>query len=535
MRRSRLLISLAVALSAIVLSTAVWAQESSKKTRVVYSWPSYAGPLLPHMYSPSQMYAQRMVYDPLVEYEEDGSYSPALATSWDISPDGKVYTFRLREGVEFSDGTPFDAEAVVMNFDAIKANEKRHKWMDLVTQIDGWESVDEHTFRLTLKNAYYPALAELSLIRPFRFLSPSAFPDDGDTSKSIKAPIGTGPWMLVESKKGEYDLFKANPHSWRGKQDVDEIMVKVISDPTARALAFETGEIDLIYGASTGQIDMETFNRYRSMDGIVTGLSGPLEGRNIAMNSGRFPTDDPSVRQAILHGVDRKAIVKHVFLGMEYPAETLFAKNRPYCDLNLKPYVYDPKLSAKILDKAGWEKNDDSPFRKKDGAPLTLDFCFIGTNALQKASAEAIQGDLRKIGIDVRLVAEEADSYYKRQKSGEFGMIFSSTWGAPYDPQSYCSSMRIPSHADYQAQSGLKMKEKLDRSISEVLITVDEKERADLYRYILTTLHEEAIYMPLSFSTAIKVYRECNLSDIPFRPTPYDIPFERISLPKNGI
>lgn len=501
----------------------------SHAARVVYSWPSNAGPINPHGYNPNQMYAQSMVYDPLVVYGDDGKFHPALAESWEISEDGKIYTFHLRRGVKFSDGTTFDAKAVEMNFEAVMKNSARHGWMDIVNQLETWRAVDDHTFVLTLKNPYYPTLAELSLIRPFRIMAPSGFPDDLDTSKGIKAPIGTGPWMLVESKKGEYDLFKLNPHWWGGTSEVNEVLVKVISDPTARAMAFDTGEIDLIYGANNGQIDMDTFKRFQSNGKVTALVSKPMAGRSVALNSGKAPTDELEVRRAILHGVDKNAIVDHVFLGLEHPADTLFSSESPYCDLGLEPYRFDRASAGKILDQAGWTLKPGSIFREKDGKSLSIEFCFIGTDALQKAAAEAIQGDLRKIGMDVRLVAEEADSYYKRQKSGEFGMIFSSTWGAPYDPQSYCSSMRIPSHADYRAQIGLPMKEELDRQITDVMVTVDEGIRQDLYRSILTTLHDQAVYLPLSYPTNITVYGD-KIEDIPFMPMDYVIPFERIKL-----
>lgn len=515
-------------LSLLVGSLAIF-PGTSHGARIIYSWPSNAGPINPHGYNPNQMYAQSMVYDPLVSYGEDGGIHPALAKSWEISEDGKTYTFHLREDVKFSDGTPLDAKAVEMNFEAVMRNAERHNWMDIVNQLDSWKAVDDHTFVLTLKNPYYPTLAELSLIRPFRIMAPSGFPDDLDTAKGIKAPIGTGPWMLVESKKGEYDLFKANPHWWGGTSEVQEVLVKVISDPTARAMAFDTGEIDLIYGANNGQIDMDTFKRYQSNRKVTSTVSGPMAGRSVALNSGKAPTDDLAVRKAILHGVNKKAIVDHVFLGLEHPADTLFSPESPYCDLGLEPYGFDPKVAGELLDQAGWTLKPGSPFRERDGKTLLVEFCFVGTDALQKAAAEAIQGDLRKIGMDVRLVAEEADSYYKRQKSGEFGMIFSSTWGAPYDPQSYCSSMRVPSHADYQAQIGLPMKEELDRQITEVMVTVGEERIQDLYRSILTTIHDQAVYLPLSYPTNITVHGD-KIEEIPFMPMDYVIPFERIKL-----
>lgn len=182
-----------LAFAALLACAMLLPAHAADKDTLTYSWASNVGPLNPHLYSPNQMFAQALVYEPLVRYGKDGTVQPWLAESWSITPDGKEYTFALRKGVTFSDGTPFDAGAVKKNFDAVLRNAESHDWLEFIAQIDKTEVVDAHTFRLTLKNSYYPALQELCLIRPMRFLSPSAFPDDGDTGKSIKAPVGTGP------------------------------------------------------------------------------------------------------------------------------------------------------------------------------------------------------------------------------------------------------------------------------------------------------------------------------------------------------
>uniref|UniRef100_A0ACD5GZP1 ABC transporter substrate-binding protein n=1 Tax=Desertifilum tharense IPPAS B-1220 TaxID=1781255 RepID=A0ACD5GZP1_9CYAN len=109
-----------------------------------------------------------------------------------MSPDGRLITFQLRQGVQFSDGEPFNAEAAKLNFDQVLANTGAHEWLELIQQIDRVEAEGDYTLRLYLKNPYYPALQELALIRPVRFLSPAAFPDSGTTADGIKQPIGTG-------------------------------------------------------------------------------------------------------------------------------------------------------------------------------------------------------------------------------------------------------------------------------------------------------------------------------------------------------
>ncbi len=539
MRHTRFTMGVLALLLGLVLglpSQAVHAAPPEGDDVLVYSANSNVGPLNPHLYSPNQMFGQALVYEPLVRYEANGTVSPWLATSWEISEDGREYLFHLREDVAFSDGTPFDAAAVKKNFDTVLRNSERHGWLELVNQLRAVEEaggeavtvVDPHAVKLTLKDPYYPILQELALVRPVRFLSPAAFPDNGDTAEGITAPIGTGPWNVVELVKGEYDVFERNEAYWGDTPAMRHLVVKVIPDSNARAVAFDTGVIDLIYGAGGhggGQLGMDAFQRYQNMPGVVASVSPPLATRAIALNSNRFPTNDLAVRTAILHAVNKPALVEHVFLGVEPQADTLFAPSMPYCDLGLSPYEFDTNKAAALLDEAGWTFPEGGEYRMKDGETLALDLCFVGNDALQKAVAEVLQADLKTIGMQVNLVGEESDSFYTRQKTGEFGLIFGDTWGPPYDPHSFCSSMRAPSHADYQAQSGLPMKAEIDAAIGEVLVTVDEAERQAKYDFILRTLHEQAVYLPLTYMTSIMVHRD-TLQGATFGATKNEIPFE---------
>ena len=134
---------------------------------------------------------------------------------------------------------------------------------------------------------------------------------------------------------------------------------------------------------------------------------------------------------------------------------------------------------------------------------------------------------MRQVGADVSLIGEEESSIYARQRDGRFGMIFHRTWGAPYDPHAFLSSMRVPSHADFQAQQGLADKPLIDKEIGEVLATHDETQRQALYRDILTRLHDEAVYLPISYISMMVVSKP-ELGNIPYAPIATAIPFEQI-------
>lgn len=517
-------IAIAFGIAALALCAGICSAGEPAGT-VVYSYPANVGPLNPHMYSPNQMFAQEMVYEPLVRLGDDGRIHPCLAERWEISGDGLVYTFFLRRDARFSDGTAFDAHVAAKNFEHILANRARHAWLELANVIESCEAVDEHTFRITLTSPYYPALDDLSLPRPFRFLGPAAFPDEGITRDGIKRPVGTGPWKLAETRLGEYDFFLPNEYYRSGAAGPAGVMVKVIPDPISRALALQTGEIDLVLGQ--GQITFDTFAALQANPAYETAISNPVGTVAAAINSARFPTDDLAVRLAIQHLVDKDALIRGVFLGSQPRADTLFPPTVPYCDLGLAAYPFDPDKAAKLLDGAGWTLAPGEAVRRKDGRALVVDYCFVGNDAAQKAVAEVLQGQAMRVGMRLNLVGEEEDSFYRRQKDGEFGMIVNTTWGPPFEPHAMLGSMRKPSHADYQAQRGLPMKDALDRDITQALRTVDADERAALYRRVLTTLHEQAVYLPIHYAALLAAYSRERLGGFCFGPGKSKFPFER--------
>ncbi len=530
MRRNFLRVLLAIAVAAlIVLPSCVQPNtqsQTSKNSTLTFSWSQDIGPLNPHLYDPSQMFAQDLIYEPLVSYDRGGEIQPALAESWEVSPDGRLITFQLREGVQFSDGTPFDAAAAKANFDQVLQNRKEHDWLGLIEAIDHVETQGDRTLQMYLKTPYYPALQELTLIRPVRFLSPKAFPDSGTTAAGIKAPIGTGAWVLADYQKDAQAVFKRNENYWGNKPAIEQMTVKIIPDGETRVLAFENNEIDLIYG--NGEISLDSFQQLRDSGDYTADVSPPLNTRAIAINSNRGPTQDLKVRQAIQHSVNKDAIISGIFYDTEQRADTYFSTEVPYADVGLQPYAYDLDQAKALLDEAGWQQSAGQAIRQKDGQPLTLDLSFSGENNVDKAIAEAVQADLKAVGIDVKLLGEEEQAWGDRQANGEFNLIFNDTWGPPYEPQAMVSSMRVPSHADYAAQQGLPMKVEIDRKIGEVLLTTEEAPRQQLYRDILTTLHEQAVYLPIAYSTNIAVMHK-ELSGFEFMPQANQVPLSKLS------
>ena len=474
--------------------------------------------LNPHLYA-GEMYAQEMLYETLVNITADG-YEGCLAESWDISDDGKTYTFHIRDGVKFSDGEVCDANAIKANFDAIIENKDRHTWLEMMNLLVGVSAPDDKTFVIELSEPYYPLLTELGVTRPFAMISPKAM-KDGSTKDGVNAYIGTGPYVLPDFVTDEYAIFEANENYWGEQPKIKKITVKVIPDNQTRILALEKGEIDMIFGKN--MIDADAINQYTGNDKFTVSLSDPTSTRQIVLNTTRDVLADKEVRQALQHATNKQAISDGIFYGLEQPADTLFAKTVPYCDIDLEPYAYDVELAQSMLDEAGWVVGADK-IREKDGQKLNIDLLYNSDSVTEKAIAEYLQSEYQKIGISLNIHGEEEQSYRDNMKAGNFDMVFNICWGTPYDPQSSLAAMRAPVYGDYAAQLGLEDKADIDQAITDILVSTDETKRQELYTFVLTRLHEDAVYIPLTYECNKAIYRS-DLQEFHFTQTQYEVPF----------
>ena len=285
--------------------------------------------------------------------------------------------------------------------------------------------------------------------------------------------------------------------------------------------ALQNGEIDLIFGKN--MLDADAISQYVDSEKFTVGLSDPTSTRHIVLNTTHDILGDKAVRQALQHATNRQAISEGIFYGLEPAADTLYAATVPYCDVGLEPYAYDMDEAARLLDEAGWTVGSDG-IRVKDGQKLALDLLYNSDSVTEKTISEYLQSEYLKLGISLNIHGEEEQSYRDNMKAGNFDMVFNICWGMPYDPQSSLSAMRAPVYGDYAAQQGLEDKAEIDQAITDILTSTDEAKRQELYTLVLTRLHEDAVYIPLTFETNKALYTS-NLKGVHFGTDQYDVDF----------
>lgn len=492
------------------------------------AWPRDVGEMNPHVYNPSQLFAQSMVYEPLVSYQDGGKIKPNLATSWEISEDGKVYTFHLREGVKFSDGTDFNAEIVKKNFDTILNNKELHSWLGFITKIAQTEVVDKNTFKLTLTEPYYPTIQELAVVRPVRFLGKAGFPKDGNTSKGIVKPVGTGPWILEEYKADEYAIYKRNENYWGEIPKVEKIKVKVIPDAETRVLAFEKGDLDMIYGE--GVVSLDTFKQLKSTGKYETRVSEPIATRQLVMNTKTEQLSDERVRQALHYGFNKEELVKGVTSGLEEKADHILPTNLPYTkDVDVKLVKYNVEKAKALLDKAGWKLPKGKTVREKDGKLLEFDLMYDSAESIQKAMAETLQSEWAAIGVKLNIEGVELADQVQRFKDNKFDINFFSNYGAPYDPHTFLNIVASKGFGFNEAISAYPNKDELIKQMVKVPQTTDEKERQRLYSSIIKSIQDQGAIIPISYMKKTVIYQK-NVTNFKFPANRDENPFTGISI-----
>ncbi|WP_078412895.1 nickel ABC transporter substrate-binding protein [Priestia abyssalis] len=504
------------------------ASKGDHDNMLTIAWPRDVGEMNPHVYNPSQLFAQSMVYEPLVSYQDGGELKPHLAESWEISEDGKVYTFHLRQDVKFSDGTSFNAEIVKKNFDTILKNVELHSWLGFLTKIEQTDVIDENTFQLTLTEPYYPTIQELAVVRPVRFLGEAGFPEDGDTSKGVVEAVGTGPWMLEEYKADEYAIYKRNENYWGELPKEEKIKVKIIPDAETRVLAFEKGELDLIYGE--GVISLDAFKQLESTGNYETSISEPVATRQLVINSKKEQLSDERVRQALHYGFNKEAMVEGITSGYEEKADHILPTNFPYTkDIDVNVIDYDVEKANSLLDEAGWTLSEGKTVREKDGQPLEVELMYDSAESIQKAMAETLQSEWAAIGVKLNIVGVELTEQIQRFKANEFDINFFSNYGAPYDPHTFLNIVASEGFGFNEAISAYPNKDQLLKQIAEVPQTTDEEQRQQLYSSILKSIQDQGAIVPISYIKKTAIYQK-DVTNFTFPANRDEHPFTGISI-----
>jgi peptide/nickel transport system substrate-binding protein len=344
------------------------------------------------------------IFDTLVWLTPDFKVTPDLATKWEVSPDDKTYTFTLRQGVKFHDGTPFDASAVVANINYITDKSTQSNIaLGLLGPCTHATATAQYTVTINCSAPYAPLLAQLG--EPYLGVqSPAAINQYG---KDLGLhPVGTGAFAFVSYTPNQSVVLKRNEdYQWGpaatnhpGPPDIAQLTFQIVPNSQARVNQFQSGQSDFMQ--ETPGIFWNTLQK----TGRYNGIKFPISGMGIfaPINAGSWPTNDPAVRKAIMYAVDKPGAIKVADDGAFAPSSTPLQKGMTGYDPALEnSYTYDPAKAEATLQAGGWTKVNG--IYQKDGKPLSINITAISSVPEYPLIAQAIQGYLRAVGMDAQV------------------------------------------------------------------------------------------------------------------------------------
>jgi peptide/nickel transport system substrate-binding protein len=425
---------------------------------------------------------------------KDAKITPALAESWVVSPDGLTYTFKLRSGVKFHDGTPFNADAVKFTLDRVTdPATMAGQAHDQLGPYDHSEVVDDFTVKVIMRQGYAPLLTNfngyLGIVSPTAVRkNPAGF---------ARHPVGTGPFIFKEWMPKDHITLVRNPeYNWgssffkhTGAPYLDRLIFKMIPERSMRVGTLKTGETHYVE-----DIDPLAYEDLKSDPRFVVIEKGqPGSGYVLLLNTvSKGPVGEHQVRLAIEYAIDREGFNKSVFHGLHrVAASPLMKPTFGYDSSTEQIYPFDPERARQILDQAGWRAGTGG-IREKGGRKLTIDFPVI-SRPNDKAMAESIQASLRDVGIDVRVNPLERAAYNEERVQNRYDANF--VWFPYGDPDVlrtifHSANINAFNRAKYQVPE-------VDRMLEEAAATIDAARRADLYARIQQRVLKDAVVVPL--------------------------------------
>jgi peptide/nickel transport system substrate-binding protein len=371
----------------------------------------------PHLITafPSFMVVNGNIYEGLTAIDKDLKIVPGLAESWSVSPDGKTYTFKLRSGVKFHDGSAMEAEDIVSTIKRVQSKDIASPLASRVSVIESAAASDARTVELKLKEPSAPLLASLATI--------AIVPSSVETNKDVlqKTPVGTGPFKFQEWQPNGYILLSKNETYWQqGMPKLSGLKFNIVPESATRQVGLTNGQYALL-----PNIDAATALQLKGKPGVKLSETLELAYSLIGMNVSKAPFDNPKVREAVNYAINRKEIVDAALFGAGMPGGPLSPALKSWAlDVTeYSCYTPDPAKAQALLKESGV------------ALPITVTMNVLPRQDVRDI-AQVVQEQLNKVGFKVELKNQEQGQFIQDWRNSNFDMFASTNAGSP-DPDEY--------------------------------------------------------------------------------------------------
>ncbi|HHW42047.1 MAG TPA: ABC transporter substrate-binding protein [Syntrophomonadaceae bacterium] len=448
------------------------------------------------------------VFETLVKYKEDSTeIEPCLATSWEKSADGKEWTFKLRRGVKFHDGTDFDAYAVKFTVDRqlppqVTADMPYASFT--FGPVKEVQVVDKYTVKFILKEPYAPFLANLAMSLAAPIVSPAAVKKYGDDFTNN--PVGTGPYKFVKWDKGQQVVLEANPNYWGPQPKMKKVVFKIVKENSVRASDLITGAVDIIDGVDPN--DVAKLEKSKMLVAKDAGMNINYMG----FICDRPPFNNVKLRQAVSYAINKEELVKYLYKDLAQVAPSMLPDFIPGYDPSLKGIPYDPEKAKQLLKEAGYPNglkvkmitySNPRPYNPVGGEKL----------------AAAVQAQLAKVGIQAEIQSypwkEYKDALFKVADGAQ---IFFYGWtGDNGDPDNFLSLLETK-EIESSLNSAKYSNPQVDKLLVEGRTTLDMNRRIEIYKELQKIVENEAPWVFISHGKTLAAYRP-GVKNFKYHPT----------------
>ncbi len=429
-----------------------------------------------------------LIYIGLVHVATDGTYEPVVAESWEM-PDDTTIVFHIRPGLVFHDGSALTARDVKYTYDSLMAEGFPGAKSSGYADVASIETPDDQTVIFHLEQANAGIFDNLTL---------GIIPEGSETDVMKSAPVGAGPYELVEYRVDERVILRGFEDYWKGPPGIMDVVIRVVPDATTRILELRKGSIDFGLNA----VPYDAVKLFKRVGGIQVMAEPGSQYQYLAFNLRNQYLKNLQVRQAIAHAIDRDRIVRDLLLGFGAVTNSLFPEDHWAHADGLVSYDYDPEKAKQLLDQAGYPDPDgDGPQPR-----FTLSF-RTSTDTEANLQAQMVQQMLSLVGIKVEIQSNEFGVFYEDISKGNFDM-FSLKWAGLNDPDFYTYIFLSENMPPTGLNRGFYENSRVDELIESGRVTYDREQRKAIYDEIQHIVAKELPYYSLYHRSNVAVMKE---------------------------
>lgn len=426
------------------------------------------------------------IYESLLRYDFDLKPIPGLAQSWEVSPDGLTYTFKLFPGITFHDGTPLTADDVI--FSVTKMLMETHaRARGTFARVDKAEAPDPHTVVFKLKTPFAPFLGAFDCTTAP--IVPKHIYDGTDyrSNPANAQAIGCGPFKLKEWVRGSHvHLVKHEGYYRAGEPHLDEIIYRVIPDAASRSVALEQSTVQLTQWTDVEAFDVQRLSKLPNVTMTTKGYEFFAPHQWLELNNRIAPMNDKRFRQAVMYAIDRKAMLTRVFFGLGKVATGPVSSKTRFYEKDVKQYDYSPDKAKALLDEMGLKPGSD-------GKRVTIPYLVPPYGEIYQRSAEFLRQSLGRVGIDLQLQGIDLAGWAEKCSNWDFSMTMNLVYQFG-DPALGVSRTYITSNIRkgilFSNTAGYSNPE-VDRLFEEAAVAASDAKRRELYSAVQKLLVEE--------------------------------------------